>query len=73
MPLGIDNIVGAGFLPYQANMAKPLACLQVSTVWQPPTSAIPEEDNTTFHVHLTLNSVVGAYHHPVPAGVGNKA
>ena len=27
----------------------------------------------TSHMHLTLNSVVGAYHHPVPAGVGNKA
>ena len=54
-------------------MVKPLACLQVSTVWQAPTSAIPEEDNATSHVHLTSNSVVGAYHHPVPAGVGNKA
>ena len=54
-------------------MVKPLARLRVSTVWQAPTSAIPEEDNTTSHVHLTFNSIVGAYHHPVPAGVGNKA
>ena len=38
-----------------------------------PTSAIPEEDSTTSHVHLTFNSIVDAYHHPVPAGVGNKA
>ena len=34
---------------------------------------MPEEDNTTFHVHLTFNSIVGAYHRPVPTGVGNKA
>ena len=54
-------------------MVKPLACLQVSTVWQTPTSAIPKEDNITSHVHLTFNSIVGAYHHPVTAGVGNKA
>ena len=31
----------------------------------------------TSHVHLTfysdINSVVGAYHYLVPAGVGNKA
>ena len=54
-------------------MVKPLTYLQVSTVWHAPTSAIPEEDNTTSHVHLTLNSIVGAYHHHVPTGVGNKA
>ena len=53
-------------------MVKPLACLQVSTAWQALTSAIPEEDNTTSHVHLTSNSVLGAYHHPMPAGVGNN-
>ena len=39
---------------------------------QVPTSAIPEEDNTTSHVHLTFNSIVGAYHHLVPTDVGNK-
>ena len=54
-------------------MVKSLARLRVSTVWQAPTSAIPEEDNTTSHVHLTYNSIVGAYHYPVPTGVGNKA
>ena len=54
-------------------MVKPLTNLQVSTVWQVPKSAIPEENNITSHVHLTSNSVVGAYHHPVPTGVGNKA
>ena len=53
-------------------MVKPLACLQVSTVWQALTSTIPEEDNTTSHMHLTFNSIVGAYHHPIPAGVGYK-
>ena len=36
-------------------------------------STIPKEDNTTSHVHLTFNCIVGAYHHLVPAGVGNKA
>ena len=54
-------------------MVKPLVCLQVSTVWQAPTSTIPEENYTTSHMHLTSKSIVGAYHHPVPAGVGNKA
>ena len=46
-------------------------------VWQAPTSAIPEEDDTTSHVRVTfnsdINSIVGAYHHLVPAGMGNKA
>ena len=37
------------------------------------TSAIPKQDDVTSHVHLTSNNIVGAYHHPVPAGVGNKA
>ena len=54
-------------------MVKPLACLQVSTVWQALASAIPEEDNTTSHMHLTFNNIVGAYHYPVATGVGNKA
>ena len=44
---------------------------------QVSTSAIPKEDNTTSHMHLTLNSsinsVVGAYHYLAPVGVGNKA
>ena len=35
-------------------------------------SAIPEEDNTISHVHLISNSVVGAYHHLVPTGMGSK-
>ena len=42
-------------------------------MWQALMSAIPEEDNTTPHVHLTFNSIVGAYLHLVPTGVGNKA
>ena len=54
-------------------MVKPLASLRVSTVWQAPMSTIPKEDNTTSHMHLTFNCIVGAYLHPVPAGVGNKA
>ena len=37
----------------------------------------PDKDDGTSHVHLTfysdINSVVGAYHHPVPVGMGNKA
>ena len=53
-------------------MVKPLACLWVSTVWQAPMFAIPEEDDVASHVHLTLNSIVGAYHHLVLVGVGNK-
>ena len=39
-------------------------------------SAIPEEDDATSHMHLTLNSdinsVMGAYNHLVPDGMGNK-
>ena len=38
-----------------------------------PTSTLPKQDDVTSHVHLTSNSVVGTYHHPVPTGVGNKA
>ena len=53
-------------------MVKHLGCLWVSIVWQALTSAIPEEDDATSHVHLTLNSIVGTYHHLVPAGVGSK-
>ena len=44
---------------------------------QVPTSAIPEEGDTTSHMHLTfysdINSIVGAYNCLVPVGVGNKA
>ena len=42
-------------------------------MWQALTSVMPEEDNTTSHVHLTFDSIMGTYHHPVPAGVGSKA
>ena len=47
------------------------ACLSTSIVWQAPTSAIPVEEDATSHVHLTFNSIVGAYHHLVPTGVGS--
>ena len=46
--------MGARKLPYQTNTVKPLACLWASTVWQAPTSAIPEEEDTTYHKDLTL-------------------
>ena len=32
----------------------------------------PKQDDVTSNIQLTSNSVVGAYHPPVPAGVGNK-
>ena len=70
---GHQQYCGRRHLPYQANMLKSLACLQISIVWQAVTSTIPKEDNTTSHVHLTYNSIMAAYHHLVPAGVGNKA
>ena len=58
-------------------MVRLLACLWASSILQVPTSTLPEEDNTTSHVHLTfysdINSVVGAYHYPILIGVGNKA
>ena len=66
-----NSVVGANIFPY--SIVGAINSHTVSTVWQSPTSAIPEEDNTTSHVHLTSNSVVGAYHHPIPTGVGNKA
>ena len=51
--------------------------LGIKRYLQVPTSTIPEEGNTTSHMHLTfysdINSVVGAYHYLVPAGIGNKA
>ena len=33
----------------------------------------PDKDDETSHVYLTSNSVVGAYHHSVLVGMGNKA
>jgi hypothetical protein len=62
--------------------------LGIKQYLQVPTSTIPKEGSTTSHMHLTFysninsvvgdlvkkkNSVVGAYHYLVPAGVGNKA
>ena len=51
--------------------------LGIKQYLQVPTSTIPEEDNATSHMHLTFysdcNSIVDAYNHLVPAGVGNKA
>ena len=51
--------------------------LGIKQYLQVPTSAISEEGSATSHVHLTfysdINSIVGAYHYLVPAGVGNKA
>ena len=44
---------GRRHLPYQANIVKPPTYLWASTVWQAPTSAIPEEDDATSHMHLT--------------------
>ena len=67
---GINSVVGAGI--YRTRRTWYLAYLKVSTVWQAPTSAIPEEDDATSHVHLTLNSIMGVYHHLVPVGVGSK-
>ena len=51
--------------------------LGIKQYLQVPTSVIPEEGNSTSHMHpifySDINSVVGAYHYLVPAGVGNKA
>jgi len=37
---------------------------------------MPKENDATSHMHLTLNSdiksILGAYHHLVPIGVGSK-
>ena len=67
---------GRRLLSYRANMVKLLTCLWTSIVWQVPTSVIPEEGDTTSHMHLTfysnISSVVGAYKHLVPASVGSK-
>ena len=51
--------------------------LGIKQYLQVPTSTVPEKGSTTSRVHLTLysdiNSIVGAHHYLVPAGVGNKA
>ena len=51
--------------------------LGIKQFLQVPTSTIPEKGSTTSCMHLTfysdINSVVGAYHYLLPAGVGNKA
>ena len=51
--------------------------LGIKQYLQLPMSTIPKESNMTSHMHLTfysdINSVVGAYHYLVPAGMGNKA
>ena len=51
--------------------------LGIKQYLQVPTTIIPEKGSTTSRMHLTfysdINSVVGAYHYLVPAGVGNKA
>ena len=51
--------------------------LGINSILQVPTSTIPEEGNTTSHMHLTfysdINSVVGAYHYLIPAGMDDKA
>ena len=51
--------------------------LGIEQYLQVPTSTTPEESNATSHMHLAyysdVNSIVGAYHYLVPAGVGSKA
>ena len=51
--------------------------LGINNILQVPTATIPEEGNMTSHMHLTfysdINSVVGAYHYLIPAGMGDKA
>ena len=51
--------------------------LGIEQYLQVPTSTIPREGNATPHMHLTfysdINSVVGAYHYLVPAGMDNRA
>ena len=51
--------------------------LGIKQYLQVPTSTTPEKSNATSHMYLTfysdINSVVGAYHYLVPAGMGNKA
>ena len=48
--------------------------LGIKQYLQVPTSTIPEKGSTTsLPFYSNINSVIGAYHYLVPAGVGNKA
>ena len=60
---GHRQCCGCQLLPYRTNMVKTPCLPQVSTVWRVLTSAMPEQDDITSHVHPTSNSVVSAYHH----------
>ena len=55
----------------------PHMSLGIEQYLQVPMSTIPKEGSTTSQMHLTfysdMNSIVGAYHYLVPAGLGNKA
>ena len=71
MPLDIDSVMGAGIYRTSSHASRHQQYLQV------PTSTIPEEGNTTSHMHLTfcsgINSIVGVYHYLIPVGMGDKA
>ena len=48
--------------------------LGIKQYLQVPTSIIPEKGSmTSLTFYSDINSVVGAYHYLVPAGMGNKA
>ena len=53
-------------------MVKTPLPLALIVLWA-PSFAIYGEYGKTSHMRLTQNSIVGAYHHLEPDGVGNKA
>ena len=63
----------SGFTIPSAHGETPHMPLGINSVCRYRYLPCPDKDDGTSHVHLTSNSVVGAYHHPVLVGVVNKA
>ena len=70
--LWTSTVLWASAFTVSGEYGKTPTCLWVSTVWQAPTSAIPEEDDATSHVHLTLTVLWIPTIIIVPDDVGNK-
>ena len=74
MPLASIVLWVPGFTVWGEHGDTPHMSLGIKQYLQVPTSAIPEKGSTTsLSFYSNINSVVGAYHYLVPAGVGNKA
>ena len=61
-----------GFTIPSAHGEIPHMTLGINSVCRCRHLPYPDKDDGTSHMHLTSNSVVGAYHYPVLVSVGNK-